>query len=104
MTRVRKLRWTPDEDAILLKYVERGTGNIAAACRAADVELGRGADACKTRYYYLTTKYPENPLLITIGKKRGTPGRKIVKKGCPIPSTPVKKSFWKQILSFFGCK
>lgn len=98
----RKLRWTPDEDATLLKHIERNPHNIMAACRAADAEIGRGPNACKTRFNYLRDKNPDNPFFLTIGRKRAIPNRKVVKKGCPVAPKPVRKSIWNQIIAFFG--
>lgn len=101
MTRRRHLRWTPDEDEVLLRHIEKNPHNIMAACRAADVELGRGANACKTRFNYLRDKQPQ-PWFVTVGRKKAVPNRKVVKMGCPITPKPVKKSIWKTIISFFG--
>lgn len=100
--RERPLRWTPDEDEVLLKNIESSPHNISAACRKTEAEIGRGADACRARFCYLRSKNPSNPLFFTVGRRKAVPNRKVVRRGCPVQPKPVRVSLWKQILEFFG--
>jgi len=54
MPKKKSLRktWTPEDDAALMGYFNRGR-SAATAFRTASVRLGRTFYACRARYYFL---------------------------------------------------
>lgn len=83
--------WTPEEDAVLTRYVKAGVTNLHACFLAVAEQIGRTPTAVASHWYSVLSK--KDPLFGTISEKHWAKNRK---NGKGVPSTP---SIWRRVLA-----
>lgn len=82
--------WTPEEDAILTRYVKAGVTNLKACFLAVAEQIGRTPTGVASHWYAVLSK--KDPLFATISETHVAKNRK---NGKGVPSTP---SIWRRVL------
>lgn len=90
----QRLRYTPEEDALILQRIRETPNNIKYACDIAARELGRDGDAVNARYYGHLRKVPAN----NVHTLSSTEGHIVNIKNTPRPKDADTSSTFEHIL------
>ena len=101
-TKIKKPRFTKDEDATIIDCVKRNPQNLREAFRKAE-RLLDNRDFCsiKNRWYNVLSKKPETKCFMTIGVKSKNMNRKVVTVNTSDNTENIKTSLWNKILKLF---
>ena len=102
----RGIRYTKEEDLVILRKVSKNPSNLAQCFRELSLELGRSAESISAHYYTVLTKANTNnsskALFSLFGSRNQNTNRKITRAGLrPTKQSPtkLKASKWKRILT-----
>lgn len=92
-----RLKWSQNEDEVLLRHVKNNPQNLQSAFALASEELGRSTLACTQRWYKVVSRKEDkgNTCFLTVSKNKVGRNRKNCTDDIPEP----KLSKWRRILN-----
>ena len=102
----RGIRYTKEEDLVILRKVSKNPSNLAQCFRELSLELGRSAESISAHYYTVLTKANTNnsskALFSSFGSKNQNTNRKVTRLGSrATKQSPIeiRQSKWRRILN-----
>ena len=102
----RGIRYTKEEDLVILRKVSKNPSNLAQCFRELSLELGRSAESISAHYYTVLTKANTNnsskALFSLFGSKNQNTNRKVTRLGSrATKQSPIeiRQSKWRRILN-----
>jgi len=92
--RTQRLRYTPEEDALILQKIRETPNNIKYACDIVARQIGRDGDAVAARYYGFLKKDPAN----NVHTLSSTEGHVVNIKNTPRPKDADTSTIFESIL------
>lgn len=104
----KRVRWTSEEDKILVQAIKANPHNKAEAFRIADKKLGRGFTNCENRWYkHLSNPYSKHYvgcLFTLVGTKSKLDNRTSSTNKSRVTPVEIKKGIWSKIKALLGIK
>lgn len=99
---MKRTKWTPEEDAVLLKNIKQYPQNLKEAFKKTSEEINRTVNACNFRWYAVLSRNPDksNTCFILTSPTKISRNKKI----CKDMSSKSTMSKWKKILNILFSK
>lgn len=103
---VKRVKWTKEEDEILVQAIKANPHNKQEAFRKASEEIGRSAKCCSNRWYQALSN-PEHKayvgcIVTMISRASNLDNRTINRDYTHITSKKTKKNLWAKVKALFG--
>lgn len=101
-----RIKWTKEEDEILVQAVKANPHNKTAAFKEAAEKVGHNANSCSTRWYRVLSN-PEHKkyvgcMFTMIGVQSKLDNRTINRENVHITPTKTKRGLWTKIKALLG--